>query len=205
MKKSVILLIVIIFLSGCIHKARYEIGLQRVKIGKYANKGSIKPKVINFEDKSLKKFDFSNKLIDIKWWIDNYEFRFILKNKTSKSIKILWEKAAYVDKKGFSHKITHYNRNNLKHYEFSNQPVVVASGSKFKSYIIPKENIYFDESKKEWIKKPLLVYRANLKEELKVIAQKNIGKTIKILLPLQISDSIDEYLFTFQVKNYRIK
>ncbi|GAI08971.1 unnamed protein product, partial [marine sediment metagenome] len=38
-------------------------------------------------------------------------------------------------------------------------------------------------------------------EELKAKAEKYIGKTIQVLLPLQIEDVVNEYIFIFKYAN----
>jgi len=152
-----------------------------------------------------------------------YQFDFILENKSDYSIKIIWDDAAYVNTKGASGRVIH---SGIK-FPTRNYPqphTVVAKKTHLDDFLIPVENIYlrylgFDIKPEEeeivlinskgqgyfnWNVKPIFPFYAIRKKQLEHLTKQYIGKTVQILLPLQIQETVNDYIFTFDISDFVI-
>lgn len=153
---------------------------------------------------------------------------FSMENKTDHSIKILWNEAAYLDENNSSHRVIHYG---VKYIERDRPqpPSVIIPQSKLEDMVYPADYVEWKKvlrKAKEWDEKPLLPsgaatmwgrklssppFPANREEAVKELEKRNDqakkikGKKIGILLPLQVGDVINEYIFTFEITDIRIE
>ena len=144
-------------------------------------------------------------MINIVWLPLSKQFGFTLLNKTNHSIKIIWDEAVYVDENGLSRRLMH---SGVKYTDRNNPqpPTVVVKNAKIDDVVLPTDNIYYVSGQYGgWTTKPLLPNRATTKEELNTLSKKYIGKTVKILLPLQIEETVNEYIFSFKVEDFITK
>ena len=194
------------FLTGCAtHRAYYDIGLKEVERPAQARERYGEQKITKVEQEGVDKYFFEDQMVKIVWIPTSSQVSFILNNKTAHSIKVLWDEAAFVDENGVSHRVMH---SGVKYIDRNNpQPpsVVVRSGT-IKDLIIPTANIYYVRGKYGgWREAPLFPTSSVKAEELRSKAEKYVGKTIQVLLPLQIEDVVNEYIFTFEVKSVEVK
>lgn len=136
------------------------------------------------------KYKFTDSLIEILFLTNYKQFEFILTNKTSHSIKIIWDEAAFIDGDGISKRVIH---SGIKYNERSApQPVsVVAKGSSISDLLCPADNVYLD-SYFGWMANP-------------IITEADIGKTVQLLLPFEIEGVVNEYLFRFKINNVTVE
>lgn len=112
-----------------------------------------------------------------------------MENKSDNSIKIIWDEAVYIDEDNSSLRVIH---SGVKYVDGEKaQPLtVIAKKTKINDLVTPVDNIYYSDG--SWGKLPLFS------------VQKSAGKTVKILLPIQIQETINEYIFSFKINHTRI-
>jgi len=151
-----------------------------------------------------------------------------MENKTDRSIKILWNEAAYLDENNFSHRVIHYGVRYIERDQ-PQAPSIIIPGSKLEDIVYPADYVEWKKvlgETKEWTGKPLLPsgastlwspklpsppFPVNREEAIKELEKRNDeakelkGKKIGILLPLQAGGVINEYIFTFEITDIRIE
>ena len=112
-----------------------------------------------------------------------------MENKSDNSIKIIWDEAVYIDEDNTSRKVFH---SGVKYEDGEKaQPLtVIAKKTKINDLVAPVDNIYYASG--GWGIRSLFS------------VQKSAGKTVKILLPIQIQETINEYIFSFKINHTRI-
>lgn len=138
--------------------------------------------------------------ISISWAVSASEFIFTIKNKNTFSIKIPWDDAVYVDFYGNSNRVIH---NGVKYADRNaEQPTsVVPRNATLSDMLIPSDNISFSSFAKIWVTRPLMADFAcpEQMEDSQVI-----GKRVQIIFPILIKDIVNEYTFTFELKDVQV-
>ena len=147
-------------------------------------------------ENNLTKYSYVDNYIDILIFIsDQDKFAFSLTNISDNSIKIIWNDAVFVDVDGTISKVMHEG---IKYSEKEkDQPATtIIKGAKIIDLAVPTSNVYYDEGSKyrsaEWRIRG--IFRNAVKNENK----KN--QVLKLMLPIQVKDVINEYTFEFEVK-----
>lgn len=161
-----------------------------VSVEKPSNKSIIgETKIV--EGDSVTKYRYIDNIIDIIIFAERDRFCFKLKNVHDNTIKIIWDDAVFVDCEGNSSQIIH---SGIKYAQRGDKqvPYTIIKESSITDVAIPVNNIYIETilSINTWKCKPLF-YSVN-----KI---NNPGK-LKLMLPIQIDDIINEYVFVFDVK-----
>jgi hypothetical protein len=194
------------FLTGCLaYRAYYDIGLSEVERPTQAKERYGEQKVTKVEEQGVEKYCTEDEMVKIVWVPTSSQISFILTNKTDHSIKIVWDEAAFVDENGMSHRVTH---SGVKYIDRNNPqpPSVVVRKGTIMDFLIPSDYVYFESGEYGgWKVLPLFPEYGTTAEKLKAEAEKYIGKTIQVLLPLQIEDVVNEYIFIFKVSNVEVK
>lgn len=138
---------------------------------------------VNKEDVSW--FRFSDENIDFEISGTISTFNFLLTNKTSNTIKMVWDDAVFVHVNGNTSKVMH---NGIKYSERNNAQVAstIIRKSKLTDAIVPVDFVSYSESLREWITVDDLP-ESDIYE----------GKTVSVMLPIQIKDVINEYILEF--------
>ncbi|MEX2326315.1 MAG: hypothetical protein WD558_01165 [Pseudomonadales bacterium] len=204
MKKLIALLVVAFFVAGCVptHYVRYDIGLKEVERPSDAKKRYGEPKIVQFEEEGKTKYSFEDGMLKIVWLPISSQFGFFLTNKTSHSIKIVWDEAVYVDESGVSKRVMH---SGVKYIDRNNpQPfTTVARGATISDIVLPTDNVYY-LSGLGWRESPLLPNSGTQKPEIENKARGVVGKNVQVLLPIKIEDVVNEYVFVFSIDGYSI-
>lgn len=200
MKKFIWLLIIVIMAIGCqvdkwpVLNILFSVERPADAIKKYG-KGT----VTEFEAKeymSEKGHSFEDSMVKIVWEITYLEFAFELKNKTNNPIKIIWDKATYIDTENVNHKIMHFGIPYSKK-DLQMEPTTIIGQEVIRDGVYPADNFYWSkENPSRVMHRPL--FRA---DELK----KCVGKNIQIVLPIQTEDTIYKYIFNFNIKDAKVK
>ena len=208
MKMVCVSVIVLLFVSvplGCatMDTVRYDIGLSAVERPENAQERYGEQRLGTLEEEDTTKYSFEDDLITIVWTVTPQELAFELTNKTNHSIKIVWDKAVYIDEKGSSKKVTHFG---VKYADRNNpQPPTTVSGSATVSDLVfPAENVdYVGGPYGGWRIKPLFptFSTSGTPEDLLAKAKKYVGKSIQVLLPLEVERTVNDYLFVFKVND----
>ena len=86
-------------------------------------------------------------------------------------------------------------------------PTTVVRGATISDLVFPTDNVYWVSGRYGgWREKPLFPSLSPVSpEELLAQAKQYVGKTVQVLLPLQIEDVINEYIFAFKINDVFIK
>jgi len=144
---------------------------------------------------------FQNDMILIKWSSTPTSLDFDLQNKTSKTIKIIWEEAVYINEKGESNRIMHKG---VKYIDRSQSmpPTVVVRGSTVSESCVPVDNVRYSGGQygSGWVESPLFNTMAWTTAESQRLRSLIVGKTVSVLLPIQSEGVTKEFIFNFVVK-----
>lgn len=144
---------------------------------------------------------YSDKNLEISASHSLTSFFFNIKNKSEKSIKIIWDESNYVDIFGNSTKIIH-NGTKLIERENSQIPTIIPVGAKLNETIVPSSNIYYQSGKYGgWKTNNLFTYATGDSKEDKNSKQKLIGQKSKVILTFLIEEQKVEYIFEFELNN----
>ena len=208
MKRVCLSFIVLLFVSfplACMtmHTVRYDIGLSAVERPENAKERYGEQKIVAFQEEDTTKYGFEDDLIRIVWLPTPEEFVFDLTNKTNHSIKIIWDEARYVDENGNSKRVMH---SGVKYTDRNNPqpPTTVARSATVSDLVFPTENVdSVGGLYTAWGEEPLFPTSSTSgsSEDLLAKAKKYVGKSVKILLPLQIEETVNQYIFVFKVND----
>lgn len=209
MRSTVYLLMGIIVLSvlmGCASvQAQYDIELQEVERPAQAKERYGEQRIATTQEAGVNKYVFEDEMVKVLWLPTTDAVHFSLINKTSHSIKIIWDEAAYVDISGSSHRVMHYG---VKYIDRNNPqpPTIVVRNGSIEDLVFPTENVYYSSGKYGgWRELPLFPSSGYSADELNSKIEPYRNKSFQVLLPLQIEDVVNEYIFVFNIKNIQIK
>lgn len=206
MRKIIYALILVVMMTSCMtYQGFYNVELQNVERPENAKERYSESKIVNFEEEGKTKYSYEDDMIKIVWLPLSTQFGFTLQNKTDHSIKIIWDEAVYVDPNGSSGRVMHAG---VKYIDRNNPqpPTVIVKNANIDDMIVPTDNIYYVSGQYGgWRTKPMLPNRANTQEELNALTQQYIGKEVRVLLPLEIQGTVNEYIFTFKVEDFIAK
>ena len=194
MKKLTFMLFLAVILASCGIYYReediYKVRLREVEQPENVKEQYSKSKITIFAEENETKNSYEDDFIKIIWLPALTEFSFTLENKSDNSIKIIWDEAVYIDEDNSSRKVMH---SGVKYVDGEKaQPLtVIAKKTKINDLVRPVDNIIF-YSDGGWSILPLFS------------VQKSAGKTVKILLPIQIQETINEYIFSFKINHTKI-
>lgn len=203
MKKTYLLALSLPFLlcaCSTMHTGVYGLALTEVE-GAAPSANAPAPSIANTSTSEAMKYAYSDEFIHIEWEIDSRQFNFRLENKTDRNMRLIWDDAVFVDADGASNRVLHkgvtfVNRN-------ASQPAsVIARGAFINDLVLPTNNVNFTFD--GWTKYTYLPTMAKKKTVLIDTANGLIGKTIKIILPLQMGDVIYDYEFVFSIDNFTL-
>lgn len=158
------------------------------KVEKPLNEETRYDKTKTIEDCSdsacISKYLYTDKNIEALFFGTSEQFHFSITNVSDKSIKIIWNEASFVGYDGYTSKIMH---SGIKYSqkEADQLPTIIIKGAKLLDVAVPIKNIYFNKS---WKVKSMYP-----NEEIKN------SERLKLMLPIQIKDVINEYIFEFDV------
>lgn len=197
------LLFTAVLLSGCgtMYVASYDVGLDAVERPSDATQRYGPPEITRADSAGVAKYQFSDSLITVTWLVLPQKIGFILENKADHSIKIIWDEAAFVDPNGLSMRVMHAgvsyaDRNSPQ------PPTVVAKGGRISDVVHPTD--YVDFIYGNWREMPIFAPYSAMTIEALEPARDHVGKTIQILLPIEIEGVTNEYTFTFKVNDVKV-
>lgn len=188
-----------------IYSGTYKVGLLEVESPKNIKEPYGVSKVVGFQEQGVTKFSYEDTLIKIIWLPLRTQFSFKLTNKSNHSMKIIWDEAVYVDINGSSQKVFH---SGVKYTERNNSqpPTIIVKGANLDDLIMPVDNVYYMSGQYGgWVEAPLFKNIANSEVELSTLKSTYIGKVVKVLLPIKIEDTTNEYLFSFKIEDFELK
>lgn len=186
----------VLLLSACTsYTAMYSIPLTGVTPPK---QNQLEPvKIEPFTDAGITKYRFEDADIQIVMYVLPKRIIFDLKNKTDQTAKLIWDDAVMVDYTGANQRVTHVgvrfmDRDNPK------PPTSILAGTLLHEEVTPTSNIYLDRL--EWKVSGLFPVFYKTKSEPE--AKQYEGKTMKLLLPIELRGEKKEYIFDFLVEKF---
>lgn len=137
-------------------------------------------------DKDITKYSYEDNFIDMLIFAGSTQFNFVLKNVSDNTLKVVWNEAVFVDVDGSTSKVMHEG---IKYSQReADQPAsTIIKGAKLEDLAAPTDKVYYSDVLKKWISKSLY----------ENASQKLEGQTIKLMLPIQVKDVVNEYVFEF--------
>jgi hypothetical protein len=203
--RSLISLCMLLIVSsyGCIpHRIAYDISLGQVERPAEAKERYGNQEIYTIEGDGGKYY-FEDKMIRIGWAVTAKDIAFVLENKTDYSIRIIWDEAAYVDMNGFSHRVMH---SGVKYIDRANTqaPTVVVRRGSVSDIVVPTDYI-LNLGEYGWKEGDILPNSSRDPDNKRLInkAKEYLGKKIQVLLPLQIQDTVIDYIFVFTIESVK--
>lgn len=172
-------------LSGCAFRARYDLAL-------VPTAGSPKEPTNTFETPSFR----------ITWKPSVTALRFVLVNRSHRPLRIIWNDAYYMDPRGYVHRVTHAGAPSDR--TKASSPTVVPAGARVRDLVFPADHIIavlIDGEPKGLAISPLLPVKADNEAELEDDAVEYTGKTVAVVLPIEIGGDEQAYHFRFLVES----
>lgn len=156
------------------------------KVEKPSNSAVRYGKTTSVTEKDITKYSYEDNFIDILIFAGSTQFNFMLKNVSDNTLKVVWNEAVFVDVDGSTSKVMHTG---IKYSQREgDQPAsTIIKGAKLEDLAAPTDKVYYSDVLKEWTSKSLYA-NADQKAE---------GQTIKLMLPIQVKDVVNEYIFEF--------
>lgn len=156
------------------------------KVEKPSNPAVRYGKTTDVTEKGITKYSYEDNFIDILIFASDKRFNFVLKNVSDNTLKVVWDEAVFVDVDGSTSKVMHTG---VKYSQReANQPAsTIIKGAKLEDLAAPTDKVYYSETLKEWTSKSLY---ANASQNVE-------GQTIKLMLPIQVKEIVNEYIFEF--------
>ena len=199
--RNLLILFIILGCAQTFEKIRYDVALYEVERPIYAKERYGEKEIKKITEKEVTKYSYEDDMIKILWIIELDRLSFILENKTDHSIKIIWDEAIFVDENGLSNRIIHSGVKYIDRDKSLPPSVVIRKGTLI-DMIVPVDKIYYSDLYSGWKIQPLIpVPDYDNIEVSKNLAKENIGKIIQVLLPLEIENVINEYIFMFKISD----
>lgn len=179
--------------------AKYNIPLTSVESPSDARNQYSKVQINSLVKDDINYYQYEDSFINIIWYVSPKEFAFELTNKSDHPIKINWDDISYVDYTGSVGRVMH---SGVKYVDKNNsQPATtIPRGASLTDTLLPVDNVYYGSYIHDWIKNYLLPCRYKDQSSFSENAEKNIGRTMKILMPIVIESIQNDYVFEFTVK-----
>lgn len=200
--------------SSKIYMARYDVGLTSVETPSNTKEPYGDLKITKIEDRTtdnknnlllINRYEYSDKYIGITWTYNTTQFEFELKNISGHTLKINWDDVTFMDYSGNISRVMHKG---VKYIERENPQgsISIPNEGILQDIILPNSNVYFSKGisgyiPAQWKQKAIIPCYFNNKNDMeKEIANKTwIGRTVRILFPIEIEGIKNDYTFEFTV------
>jgi len=205
--KTIFIISFTFFISSCaFYRVDYDISLYEVRRSSNTEGEQREQKVIEFEEHGKVEYIFKDEMIQIIWRPTSSQFYFSLTNKTDQPIQLIWDKARYINENRTRSPIIHSGLQYKDRY-YSQRSTKIVENSTISDFIFPADNVYYvGEKFGGWRELPLFTNLSVISaEELADKAEKNIGKTVQVILPIETKNIINEYIFSFKIHDFKVK
>jgi len=200
--RNIVLFAVITLIFGCAGDAQrvgFDMSLERVERPENIEKrfGKIKEPVINNEC-----LLFEDNFIEATFTFNYNHISILLVNVSRKhTIKVNWDNAIWTDIMGSPYRVLHSGTSSVDK-NIPQVPSVITTNKALMSTIVPSNHAR--RAGTGWYCEPLFhntsIWTINMRSELQK-AQKYVGKTCSILLPLTIEGIQNDYTFIFRIND----
>lgn len=178
----------VLSLFSCATAVKINVALSSVDVSE--NSAS---NIHNFEADNI--LSYKDNIISATWDTDTSPILLTLKNLTDKTIKIIWDNAAFIDINGNAGRIMHTGTKYSDRNDFQ-PPTIIPKKTSVMENIVPTRNVYMTDY--GWVEGKLFIYKTyNYKETVNTFT----GKHVKLLIPIVVGNDTIEYIFDFKVKS----
>ncbi len=188
MRKILLISFSVLSLFSCGTTVKMNMALSSVDVSQ--NNSS---KIYDFDADSI--FSYKDNIISAEWKIGVSELILSVENLSSKTIKIIWDDAAFIDIDRTATRIMHTgtkysDRNNFQ------PPTIIPKKTFVIENIVPTNNVYMTDH--TWVEGKLFIYVTyNYKETVNTFT----GKHVKLLIPIVTGNEMIEYIFDFKIRS----
>ncbi|MCQ2166921.1 MAG: hypothetical protein MJY49_05800 [Bacteroidales bacterium] len=136
----------------------------------------------------LSKYLYEDNLISILWFVFDDRCQFSLKNKSGNTIKVVWDDATFIDENNSASKIYHSGIR-LIDANKSQPSTSIPNGTELEDLVAPVSRLIYSNG---WDSLSLIKHKNKYDEDL-------VGKTIRVVLPIEVKGVINEYEFWFTI------
>jgi hypothetical protein len=198
------LLLVAGLVAGCSgYRAQYDIGLITASRPDGAEQLFGKYDIHKVKEDGPDQSFFEDGFVKIVWTPTALEVALELTNKTSNPIKIIWDDAKFIDSEGNQQRAIH-SKVKLSEVDKPQEPSIVEQSGSLSDTVIPADNIIYRDAR--WQKKPMFPNFAVSRkaEHFDDDVQAFVGKSFKVILPLETDGTVHEYSFTFKISDVEV-
>jgi hypothetical protein len=156
--------------------------------------------VSSVDSSGVSRWFFEDRLVRVMFAPTARELAFSLTNKSDYSIRLVWDQAAFVNFDQTSNPVMHAGVRYSACRESKPSSVIVKGGI-LNDLIIGCDRIREPSIGSSWIVEPLIEDASFLAKDsasaIRFTQEKWAGKQFKVLLPIQIQDVVNDYIFTF--------
>ncbi|MGL4452877.1 MAG: hypothetical protein ACRCTZ_17070 [Sarcina sp.] len=134
------------------------------------------------------KYFYEDNIMSILIMCGTKQFEFTLTNKMKNSVKIVWNEASFVDENNLVSKVVHKG---VKYMNTNSSlpTTTIPGGASISELIAPTNRIKYSNG---W-------YQQSIVSSNKSNDDNIVGKTVKVLLPIEVNGVINEYVFCFTI------
>ncbi|MBR2007044.1 MAG: hypothetical protein IKA01_03610 [Alistipes sp.] len=159
------------------------------KVVKPANKSIRYGKTeVRASDGLFSQYFYEDNIISILIMGGKKQFEFSLTNKMTNSIKIVWDEASLVDENNMVSKVVHKGVKYINAQD-AQPATTIPGGASISELIAPTNRIEYADG---WYQQAIVSSNKGNDPDV-------IGKTIKVLLPIEVNGIINEYVFCFTI------
>lgn len=167
-----------------------------VRVEKPEDAGERYGETQTIQDAGVDKYSYKDDIIDILIFGTKEQFSFVLKNVSNHSLKLIWNEAAFVGLDGATSKIMHVGTKYSQRE--SDQPATtIIKGAKIEDVATPTANVYYDEGLR--VGYSTIGSGWKTKSMLPSLYEGKEAGEIRLMLPIQVKDIVNEYTFVFRV------
>ncbi len=139
------------------------------------------------EIEGVTKYRYIDDFIDILIFGGSEQFSFLLKNISQNTLKLIWNETVFVDFIGNTSKVMHLGTKYSQ--KDADQPAsTIIKGAHIDDVAVPTKNIRYSDILKKWVT-----------ESMYPSALATSPGEIRLMLPIQVKEIINEYIFVFKV------
>lgn len=189
--------------QGCTrYIAKYDISLASVQRPAKAQDRYGKQILTTYQENNLKKYTFEDKLVKIDWYVDAHQIYLWMTNKTIHSIKISWDDTSIIDIDGQNHRVIHSGVSYADRNR--SQPAsIISPKTSLADTLFPVDSIQYVDG--YWDETTIFPYSITASKSgispFMTAVKSLIGKRFQVLLPIQIENVINDYIFTFCINS----
>lgn len=197
-----------------VYMARYDVGLTSVETPSNSKDPFGDVVITKLEEQfqedknnilSVNKYEYSDQYIGITWLYNTTQFEFELKNISGRTIRINWDDVTFMDYSGNISRIMHKGVRYAEREE-SQGSISIPNGGVLQDIIVPNSNVYFSKGisgyiPAQWKQSAIIPCYFNKKEDMEnaILNKIWIGRSVRILFPIEIEGVKNDYTFVFTV------